>query len=167
MDVAQAGSGSRGIGCGTGVRDRITIGSGVEARRSKAQCVGLAVLTVALGLASRRYPAAFPAVVARYGGDALWAAMVFWLVALLRSGMTSARVALAAFAIALAVEGSQLYHAPWIDAVRGTRLGALALGQGFLWSDLVSYAVGVVLAAVLDVWLTRRNTLRETAAGLR
>lgn len=82
--------------------------------------------------------------------------MVFWLVALLRPAMTTARVALAALAIAWTVECSQLYHAPWIDSVRATRLGALALGQGFLWSDLASYAAGVAFAAMIDAWLTHR-----------
>ena len=36
----------------------------------------------------------------------------------------------------LRVEESQLYHASWIDSIRGTTLGALVLGHGFLWSDL-------------------------------
>ncbi len=31
--------------------------------------------------------------------------------------------------------------------------GTIVLGQGFLWSDLVSYAVGVALMAALDATL--------------
>ena len=85
--------------------------------------------------------------------------MVFWLVAFLRPAMTTARVGLAAFTIAAVVECSQLYHAPWIDTVRATRLGALVLGQGFLWSDLASYAAGVALAAIIDAWFTRSSNL--------
>ena len=62
-------------------------------------------------------------------------------------------LALAALAIAVADEISQLYHAPWIDAIRATRLGALVLGYGFLWSDLACYTAGVVVAACLDMVL--------------
>ena len=44
--------------------------------------------------------------------------------------------------LSIAVELSQLYHAPWIDSIRQTTLGGLILGFGFLWSDLACYAVG-------------------------
>ncbi len=56
-----------------------------------------------------------------------------------------------ALAVSVAVEISQLYHAPWIDSIRQTTLGGLILGFGFLWSDLACYLVGVVLGAVIDV----------------
>ena len=45
---------------------------------------------------------------------------------------------------------SQLYHAPWIDAIRDTLPGALVLGYGFLWSDLACYAAGVALGAGVE-----------------
>lgn len=112
----------------------------------------LLAVTIALGLATRRYPEAFPAIVARYGGDALWAAMVFWLAALVRPAAATPRLALAALGTSFAVECSQLYHADWIDALRATGAGALVLGQGFLRSDLVCYTVGVAVAAAVDAW---------------
>jgi hypothetical protein len=120
----------------------------------------LLVATVLLGLATRRFPAAFPGVIARFGGDALWAVMVLWIAALVWRGASTQRLALSALAIAYAVEISQLYRAPWIEAVRATRGGALMLGQGFLWSDLVSYVVGVALAAGLDVRIVRSQWSR-------
>jgi len=121
------------------------------AQRSPTQTLLLLLVgTVASGLASRRYPALFPAFIARYAGDVLWASMVFWLLALLRPHGDRKTLAAIAFAIAVAVEISQRYHVPWLDALRATRLGALALGQGFLRSDIVCYLVGVVLAAVID-----------------
>jgi hypothetical protein len=129
----------------------------LQRRRPVAPYAGLLLGTIALGLATRRYPTAFPALVATYGGDALWAAMVLWLLALVRPAATTPRLAMGALAVAYAVEVSQLYRAEWIDAVRATRVGALALGQGFLVSDLVSYAIGVALAAGLDAMLVRHG----------
>jgi hypothetical protein len=41
-------------------------------------------------------------------------------------------------------------HGPWIDLIRRTMLGGLALGYGFLWSDLACYAVGVGLGVVIE-----------------
>ena len=54
-------------------------------------------------------------------------------------------------AFSVAIEISQLYHAPWIDSIRRTTLGGLILGFGFLWSDLACYAVGVGLGVIIEV----------------
>src|SRR5436190_19479696 len=133
--------------------------------RNRAVLALLLVITVALGLASRRDPHAFPAFIAAYAGDTLWAAMVFWLLALVFRRQPTAILVVAALTIAFLVELSQLYHAPWIDTVRGTRLGALALGSVFLWSDLVCYSAGVALAAAIDVWMKRRHAAIERLPG--
>lgn len=118
--------------------------------RSRAVYAALVALTVLLGLASRQFRATLPTVVGDYAGDTLWAAMVFFLAAALWPSTSIGRLAAGALAFAVAIEMSQLYHAPWIDAIRATRAGALVLGFGFLWSDLLCYAVGVALAALSD-----------------
>jgi threonine/homoserine/homoserine lactone efflux protein len=106
--------------------------------------------TIALGLATRRFRRALPAAVGWYVGDVLWATMVYLLVGVVWPRASIRRLAMGTAAFALAIEVGQLYHAPWIDAVRGTRLGGLVLGFGFLWSDLACYAVGIALAVVID-----------------
>ena len=117
----------------------------------------LACLTIGAGLASRRYAEFLPGFIARYAGDALWATMVFWFLALAWRRAGTGRLAASAIVIAFAVEFSQLYRATWIDSIRETQIGALALGSGFLWSDLVCYAVGVCIAVVLDALLAGRK----------
>jgi hypothetical protein len=82
--------------------------------------------------------------------------MVFAVVGLLAPRWPTARVAAVALAMAYLVEASQLYHAPWIDGLRATRIGGLVLGFGFLWSDLVCYTVGVTLGVILEAGLRRR-----------
>lgn len=118
--------------------------------RSRALYLLLAAATIAIGLMTRRFRGALPDFVGLYAGDVLWAAMVYLLIAAVWTRMPVARVAAGAAIFSLAIEISQLYHAPWIDAIRGTRLGGLVLGLGFLWSDLACYAAGIALAAVLD-----------------
>ena len=49
------------------------------------------------------------------------------------------------------IELSQLIQHPAMVSARSTKLGALVLGHGFLWIDLLRYAAGIALAAVLDV----------------
>ena len=126
-------------------------------RRARLIYLGCALAVVALGLGSRRFAHSLPAFLAAYAGDTLWALLVFLL-----TGMVAPRLRLAAragiaLAISWAVEISQLYHAPWIDAIRHTRLGGLVLGFGFLWSDLVCYSVGVGLGAFGERALRRRR----------
>lgn len=127
--------------------------------RSRLRLSGLSVVTIAAGLATRRFPDAFPHAVVDYGGDILWATLVFWLVAWLRPGAPSMALAAAAGLFSILVELSQLLAPPWLVAVRATRMGALVLGQGFLASDLVCYAAGVGLAW----WLDARGVTRNAA----
>jgi Protein of unknown function (DUF2809) len=105
----------------------------------------LAAATVVLGLLSRRVPG-LPSGI----GDALYATLIFWLIRFVSPGAARLHAGAAAIGLCFAIEVSQLYHAPWIDAVRDTRLGGLVLGHGFLASDLAWYVVGVLLGAVIE-----------------
>ena len=127
------------------------------------------MLVVVLGLASRRYGTALPAFVAEYAGDTLWAVMAFIVIGVLAPDWPTSRVAGAALLASYADEVSQLYHAPWIDAIRNTRLGALTLGYGFLWSDIVCYTAGVALCVVVEHLIYARRgaiTVSRCASAL-
>lgn len=50
------------------------------------------------------------------------------------------------YAFGVLDELSQLWHTPILDAIRSTTIGKLMLGVGFVWSDLVCYAAGTILA---------------------
>lgn len=107
----------------------------------------MAVSTIVVGLAVHRLA---PAGAARdIAGDALWAAMMCWWVSAHWPAKPIAWRAGVALGISWAVEFSQLWHAPWLDQLRATRLGPLVLGSGFDSRDLASYAVGVLLAGAL------------------
>lgn len=119
-------------------------------RRNRSTYALLSLLTMLLGLASRRWGSGLPAWVTLYAGDALWALLVFWLI---RGGCPrwqSVRAGLATASFALTIELSQLWQTPWLDAVRHTTLGALVLGQGFRWSDLLCYAAGIAAGVGLE-----------------
>ena len=110
----------------------------------------LIALTVFLGIGSRRFGHSLPGFVAAYAGDTLWALVAFLGVGLLLPGASTRRVAALAMSFSVLVEVGQLYHVPWIDAVRRTTLGGLALGYGFVWSDLACYAVGVGFGILIE-----------------
>ncbi|MBI3967005.1 MAG: DUF2809 domain-containing protein [Chloroflexi bacterium] len=118
---------------------------------------GAAIAVVVLGLASRSPAAsALPSFVKEYAGDTLWALVAFLAVRFLAPALPIGGAATLALTGSFLVELSQLYQAPWLNALRATRLGHLILGQGFLWSDLLCYGVGVVAGSVGETFLRRR-----------
>lgn len=90
-------------------------------------------------------------VIGAYGGDAAWAMAAYAGWRLLFPTLNRLRIAGLAFGLATMVEISQLADWAWLNSIREQRLGALLLGRGFLWSDLVAYAVGTVTAMIIDV----------------
>lgn len=122
-------------------------------RRNRRIWPGLIAAAIALGLGSRRFGGSLPGFVADYAGDTLWALVAFLGLGFALPAASTRAVALLALAFATAIEVSQLYHAPWIDSLRGRTLGALVLGQGFLASDLACYAVGVGIGTLLECCL--------------
>jgi len=108
-----------------------------------------AVSVILLGLASRKYPGLFPAMMGKYPGDALWALMVFFGWGVVLPTARTWRLAGYAALTSYAVEFSQLYQAPWINAIRATTCGHLVLGSKFQWMDLLAYSAGIVLGVIL------------------
>ena len=125
---------------------------------------GLCLLIVVSGLTLRGFGLGLglSAFVVKYGGSALWAAMVFFLVATAASHASRPSIALISAAIAVGVELFRLIHAPWLDAFRLTSPGALLLGRIFSPWNMLAYGVGIVLAMGLD-----RLAVDALAARLR
>ncbi|MDB5036252.1 MAG: hypothetical protein JWQ98_3493 [Chlorobi bacterium] len=129
--------------------------SATELTRLRWLYIIITLAVIPLGLGSRRYGGHLPAFVATYAGDTLWTVMFYFIVVSLAPRLAIRRAALTALAASCVIEILQLYHAPWIDSIRATTLGGLALGFTFLWSDMVCYTVGVLIAVVLDIMARR------------
>jgi hypothetical protein len=109
------------------------------------------VLVLLLGIASRRIPGLFPEVFGKYPGDALWALAVYCGWAIVMPAASVRRVVIWALASSFLVECSQLYHAPWIDAIRRTTIGHLVLGFTFHSWDFLAYTIGIAVGCLLDL----------------
>jgi Protein of unknown function (DUF2809) len=120
-------------------------------RRNPLVRIILIALVCLLGIVSRRYSHVLPGFIAAYSGDTLWALAAYLGTGLVLPRASTRTIALLAMIFSVAIELSQLYHAPWIDSIRQTTLGGLILGFGFLWSDLSCYAVGVGLGVMIDI----------------
>ncbi|PWB88450.1 DUF2809 domain-containing protein [Methylosinus sporium] len=109
-----------------------------------------AIIFAGLSLRAIGHGLGLPAFLVKYGGSVLWAAMVYFLVAVGRGDWPRWRIGAAAMSIAIAVEAFRLYHTPWLDAFRLTLPGALLLGRIFSLWNILAYAIGVAVAAVCD-----------------
>lgn len=117
------------------------------------------VITVGVllsGLLSRRFSDDLPFIRA-YMGDVLWALMVFFGMATVFNRQPAKVIALLTGLFSFGIEMGQLYHAPWIDSLRATRLGGMVLGFGFLWTDLLCYSVGILIGLVIDQQVSGRH----------
>src|SRR5256885_12955253 len=138
---------------------RAELSTGMVRRRNNVGCAFFG--SVAVGLASRKWPWLLPAALGKYPGDALWAGMVYWAVAFVAPSAPVIRVAAYAMAISYLDELSQLYQAAWINQIRATTIGHLLLGSAFSWLDLLAYTVGVWLCSAVEVILVFRGRPKE------
>lgn len=73
------------------------------------------------------------------------------------------RVAIGSFLICVAIELQQIYQAPWAVRFRNNRVAGTFLGHGFLWVDLVRYAVGTVIGVGVAIVAEGRWSLNTHA----
>ena len=78
-------------------------------------------------------------------GDALWAMMIFCLWRLILVKKKLCPVMLISLTHSFLVEFSQMIRWPWLVTFRNTFIGHMLLGQGFLWTDLLAYSIGIII----------------------
>ncbi|HFJ9508422.1 DUF2809 domain-containing protein [Bacillus cereus group sp. MYBK245-2] len=129
----------------------------MNTKRNRLLYVMFTILVIILGLSSRKFAFALPALLNDYLGDALWALMIFIGFGFLFPKIETKKLAFISLMFCYGIEVSQLYHAEWIDSIRATTLGGLVLGYGFLWSDLVAYTIGVGVGFLFEFILTKNK----------
>ena len=112
--------------------------------RRRAGATAAAFVTLAAGLGARAFLDGAPAKIL---GVALWATLVYWLVACGAPSGRPVRVALLTLAISWAVELAQLTSVPAALSARHVLL-RMIFGTTFSAWDLPMYAGGVALGAV-------------------
>lgn len=118
------------------------------------------LLVMVTGILLRSRFVSLPPFTTKYGGDALWALMVFLGFGFVFPKLSVTRLACLALGFAWFIEFSQLYHVPWIDEIRRMRVGHLVLGSTFNWPDLAAYTVGIVLGIFFDRYRLYDNGTR-------
>lgn len=136
---------------------------GMNAVRLRGHYALLLLLTVPAGLAWRMVPLGLSPFWFKYGGSALWAMALYWLIAVCLPGLSAAGLGCLAAAVAAVVEFSRLWRVPAVDAFRLTLAGRLLLGRYFSLKNIAAYWMAISLAALLDRWLVRRSGFRSEA----
>jgi hypothetical protein len=112
----------------------------------------LIILVIALGITSRKTEG-----VPTFFGDTLYAVMVYFGMRMIFINLNLKKTAILALLICFAIEFFQLYDAKWMLEIRRTPFGHYVLGQGFLWSDLAYYTLGIIIAFWIDFNLMERK----------
>lgn len=129
----------------------------------RGQRLAALLMVIGAGLALRRfgYDLGLPFWIVKYGGSALWGAMVLLLLAALTGARRTSWLVVAALALAIGVELFRHYHTPALDAFRLTVVGQLLLGRVFSLWNIVAYAIGIGLAACIDSRVLRQPSRTE------
>lgn len=118
----------------------------------------LVLLTIPLGLATRWKQQYFPVLINEYGGDVFAATCIFFGCRFLCVRWPLWKVALLGYLVSVLIEVQQLYQAPWAVKFRHITVVGILLGHGFLWSDIVCYAVGILIGTLISAILERLFT---------
>lgn len=120
-------------------------------RKILVSLIGIIVL-IPLGLYSRHLKW-----IPEETGDALWAMMVFclWRIILVKQSLRP--VAIISLTHSFLVEFSQILRWSWLVSFRSTFIGHMMLGQGFLWTDLLAYLIGILLIFCLFRGMDRNS----------
>jgi hypothetical protein len=106
-------------------------------------------LVTPLGFATKFYGGPGADWVGRYGGGVVYE--VFWILALLAAAprWSAGRVGAGVLVVTCGLEAMQLWHPPFLEAIRSTFLGRALIGSTFSWWDFPHYLVGCVLGVAL------------------
>lgn len=112
----------------------------------------LIISTIILGILSRKIEG-----VPTFFGDTLYAVMAYFGMRLLIIKKSLKKALALALMFCFCIELLQLYQAEWLLSIRRTTLGRYVLGQGFLWSDLFFYTLGITIAFGMDSSWNKEN----------
>ena len=102
-------------------------------------------ITLILGILSRK-----TTVVPLFIGDILYAVLIYFGFRFLIIKSEKSTSLLFSLLFCFGIEFLQLVQIDWLIAIRKTSLGHYIFGQGFLWSDLLCYVIGTLLAFLID-----------------
>lgn len=131
--------------------------------RRRLTCLAIMLLLIPIGLICRFVPIGLPQFIVKYGGSALWAAMVYWLIALILARVRPPAIGLIALLVTAAVEFIKRIQSPGLDAFRDTFAGKVMLGRYFSYTDIAVYWAAIACIG----WIDRRAMMARSRQGIK
>ena len=116
----------------------------------------LALLIILLGISSRKIEG-----IPLMTGDFLYAIMIYLFIRIVFIQHKTIPIAVLSLFICYGIEFLQLYQSNWMIELRKTLPGKYILGQGFLWSDIFAYTIGIAFIFILEK-ITLKYIVNET-----
>lgn len=105
----------------------------------------LILFVLILGILSRKI-----SVIPLFIGDVLYAVLIYFGLRFLFIHLKTHKTFLLSLLFCFSIEILQLVQIDWLIGLRKTTLGHYILGEGFLWSDLLCYIIGALIAFLID-----------------
>ena len=121
--------------------------------KTRIQYSVLFLTIILLGILSRKI-----SFIPLWIGDFLYAIMIYFLVRILFTHKKAIFIIIYSLLICYSIEFLQLYQSDWITALRKTLFGRYVLGQGFLWSDILTYTFGITFIFLIEKFTLKYNT---------
>lgn len=113
-------------------------------------------ITLILGILSRKITG-----IPLFIGDMLYAVLIYFGFRFLIVKSEKSTSLLFSLLFCFGIEFLQLVQIDWLITIRKTTLGHYILGQGFLWSDLICYVIGTLLAFLIDWKFVKTQNLNS------
>ena len=125
--------------------------SDAGAARGRGRFLAVLAVITPLGFLTKFYSGPGAKWVADNGGGFLY--VVFWIAVVLAllPQLSGAAVAAGVLAATCALEFAQLWHPPFLEAIRATFLGHALLGSTFAASDFPYYFAGALVGYALSL----------------
>ena len=114
-------------------------------KKYRIQYLIVLLLIIFLGIMSRKTNL-FPLST----GDFLYAIMMYLLIRIVFINKKAYQIAFLSLITCYSIEFLQLYQSGWMLELRKTLFGRYVLGQGFLWTDILAYTFGILIALLLE-----------------
>ena len=121
----------------------------------KAIYLSLFIFCSWLALATRSHHERFPHLVVVYGGDIIWSGMFVFFLRIFFTKPALWKLAVINYALGVVDEFSQLNQGPFMLYLRSFTFGRLMLGVGFLWSDILCYAIGTLIGFCIALMIEK------------
>ncbi len=126
----------------------------------------LVPLVIAIGLGCKYYRGAGSEVINNFGPASvayvlLWMLLLFLIVPRVECVW---QIAIGVCLGTCLLEFLQLWHPPWLEALRATLLGRLVFGNTFSWWDFPAYFIGCLLGVAVLRGICRKSSPRAQEA---